>query len=727
LIEVSINNHKEEIYVFGGRGVIGKPVIVKSDGLSLAVSYGAKYFELPFRIKLYDFIMERNPGTNSAASYASEVQLIDDRHSLKKDYRIYMNNILNYGGYRFFQSSYDRDEKGTYLSVNQDFWGTWISYLGYALLTLGFLLLLFSKKTRFYQLSRKIAKLRSGSVTLLLFVLLSGFALKVNAQEVIQPNIQAVSAEHAARFSRIIVQDFNGRFKPIHTLTRELMRKVARKESYHGLNADRVILSMFADKQNWYGIPLIKVGSNKEIREKLGIGGDYAAYRDFFFRDGSYKLNDEISQAMNTQPADRGIYEKLLLKIDERVNIMNMIFTGRVFRIIPLVDDENNTWVSAHQHGNDGESSVAERFFSEYHEALQHALHANDYSLPNKILAELSVYQMEHGTDIMPSASKVNAEILLNNLHVFNRLALFYAVLGLVFLALLFISVFNPILNLRVLINICFGLVAIGFLFHTLGLGIRWYVSGRAPWSNGYESMIYIAWTTTLAGLVFTRKSIGGMAATMVLAATILLIAMLSYLDPQITPLVPVLRSYWLTIHVSLEAGSYGFLMLGAIIGLINLILMIFLTQKNKGHIQRIVKEMSYISEMTIIGGLIMLSIGTYLGGVWANESWGRYWGWDAKETWALVTILVYAFILHMRIIPKMSGLYTYNLATVFGLSSVVMTYYGVNYYLSGLHSYAAGDPVPVPAWVYISIATVTVICLLALWRKRRVVGKTFV
>ncbi|MBK9196607.1 MAG: cytochrome c biogenesis protein CcsA [Flavobacteriales bacterium] len=264
------------------------------------------------------------------------------------------------------------------------------------------------------------------------------------------------------------------------------------------------------------------------------------------------------------------------------------------------------------------------------------------------------------------------------------------------------------------------GLVLLGFALHTLGLGLRWYVSGRAPWSNGYESMIYIAWTTTLAGILFSRKSLGGLAATMILAATILLVAMLSYLDPEITPLVPVLVSYWLTIHVSMEAGSYGFLMLGAVIGLINLILMIFLSKGNERRVHRLVKELSYLSEMTLIGGLFMISIGTYLGGVWANESWGRYWGWDAKETWALVTILVYAFILHMRLIPKMQSLYAYNLASIFGLASVIMTYYGVNYYLSGLHSYAAGDPVPVPDWVYIGVATLIAISVLAFIRKRR-------
>jgi cytochrome c-type biogenesis protein CcsB len=231
--------------------------------------------------------------------------------------------------------------------------------------------------------------------------------------------------------------------------------------------------------------------------------------------------------------------------------------------------------------------------------------------------------------------------------------------------------------------------------------------------------MIYIGWTTTLAGLIFGRKSFGSLAATAVLAAVILMVAGMSYLDPEITPLVPVLKSYWLTIHVSLEAGSYGFLALGAIIGVLNLIFMIVANKKNSENVYRIIKELSYTSEMTLIGGLVMVSVGTYLGGVWANESWGRYWGWDAKETWALVTILVYAFILHMRFIPGFRGLYAFNVSTLFGWASVMMTYFGVNYYLSGLHSYAAGDPVPVPEWVYWTVAGLTVLSLVAFWRHR--------
>ncbi len=719
--EVRVNGKAQELLVYGQKGVAGRPVVAGFDALNLSVSYGAKPISLPFSIKLYDFILQRYPGTNSAESYASEVQLIDDRENLKMDYRIFMNNILDHDGYRFFQSSYDQDEAGTYLSVNHDFWGTWISYFGYALLTVGMVLSLFSKKSRFYSLSQKMASVKSKSAVSLA-ILLSLGSISVSAQKELSPvnPSSIVSAAHADAFSKIVVQDNRGRMKPVHTLSREIMRKLARTESLYGLNADQILLSMFADSRSWIGVPIIALGKHEKVHQLLNSQEKLLAYRDFFAQNGEYLLRDEVRRAYSLKPIDRGVYEKDIMKIDERVNILNMVLSGHILKIIPVANDPNNTWVSSHDTGEDQiKNEIADKFFDAYSIALAEALVSKNYSLPNTILAELDQFQRTTGAAVRPSDTQLKAEVFLNNLNVFNRLALSYVLLGLAFLFLLFYGIFKPNASIHRVSKIVFILLAVSFFFHTLGLGLRWYVSERAPWSNGYESMIYIAWTTMLAGMIFTRKSLGGLAATSVLAATILLVASLSYLDPEITPLVPVLKSYWLTIHVSLEAGSYGFLMLGAFIGLLNLILMIFLNKENHTRIERIIVEMNYLSEMTLIAGLTMISIGTYLGGVWANESWGRYWGWDAKETWALVTILVYAFILHMRFIPKLQGIFAYNLATIFGWGSVIMTYYGVNYYLSGLHSYAAGDPVPIPQWVYIVVISVFVVAILAYWRKR--------
>ncbi|PCJ81231.1 MAG: cytochrome C biogenesis protein [Bacteroidetes bacterium] len=718
-LKVNIDDKEFDRYVFGRTGGEGRAEVFNVDNFEFSISYGAKRINLPFGLYLNDFIMDRYPGTNSPASYASEVTLIDDRTDIREDHRIYMNHILDHDGYRFFQSSFDQDELGTYLSVNHDYWGTLITYISYALFTLGLVLVFFNKNTRFSQLSRQLKTLQDKRFVLVAMLSVSSVMAFASP---ITPNLTYVSDSHATLFNTTIVQDFKGRMKPMQTLSNELLRKVHGKSKYQGHSASTTILSMYGDPKVWYGAPMIRFGKHEGIAEILGISpNELASYKDFFFDDGSYKLGNAIKEANAKPPIERGTYEKQLLKVDERVNIVGMVFAGSFFKVIPIENDVNNTWVAETSHLPASEkltSPVAEAFFSTYRRAVYDAMNGASYELCDKIINELKNYQTTIGAAVIPSDLKISTEIALNNSNVFNRLALFYFLLGMLFLGLLFYSVFFPNGRAAKFRSALVFLVFVGFIFHTTGLGARWYITGRAPWSNGYESMIYIAWTSTLAGLIFTRKSLGAMAATMVLAGAVLLIAMLSYLDPEITPLVPVLKSYWLTIHVSLIAGSYGFLMLGAIIGLINLLMYMILSEKNKPNIIKIIKEMTYISEMTLTGGIVLLSVGTYLGGIWANESWGRYWGWDAKETWALVSILVYAFILHMRLIPGLKSLFAYNFATLFGLSSVIMTYFGVNYYLSGMHSYAAGDPVPIPSWVYYAVIAITIISLFAYLKK---------
>lgn len=723
-VKVSGGGESQENYVFGMQGVEGRPRVYSVGQVELAVSYGSKRVELPFALQLRDFIMERYPGTNSASSYASEVTLVDPRTDLTRDQRIYMNNILNYDGYRFFQSSFDQDELGTYLSVNHDWWGTWISYLGYAILTIGMILTLFSNKSRFSQLSGNLKKMRQKEKVIGVMVIgfLTLFASPAYANTSPVGDIKVVSMEHAKKFGHLVMQDHRGRMKPMNTYASEILRKLSRKESIYGLTPEQVVLGMAAHPRDWYHVPLIKMGRHEKTKKLIPVEGKLASYSDFFDKQGQYKLKEHVRNAYNTPKKDRGVFEKEMMKLDEKINICSMVFSGSFMKVFPVPNHPNDHWESPtsgnHQHQGQNEESFSKKFYAAYIPTLQTALHENDWDLANRLIDELKQYQHKFGSAVIPSEAKINAELLLNRLNVFSRLGKTYALLGLLFLALLFTSVFKPSLNLRIASNIVLGFFLLCFLTHAFGLGLRWYVSGRAPWSNGYESMIYIAFTTVLAGVVFGRKALGSLAATCILASTILMVAGLSWLDPEITPLVPVLRSYWLTIHVSLVAGSYGFLMLGALIGVLNLIFMIFRTQKNAPNVNRIVKEMTQISEMTLIGGLFMLSIGTYLGGVWANESWGRYWGWDAKETWALVTILVYSFILHMRFIPGFRGPYAFNVASLFGWASVIMTYFGVNYYLSGLHSYAAGDPIPIPPSVYYTVVTLTIISLLAFWRN---------
>jgi cytochrome c-type biogenesis protein CcsB len=233
--------------------------------------------------------------------------------------------------------------------------------------------------------------------------------------------------------------------------------------------------------------------------------------------------------------------------------------------------------------------------------------------------------------------------------------------------------------------------------------------------------MIYIAWATVLAGFMFSKRSSMTMASTGILAGLILFVAHLNWMNPQVTNLVPVLNSYWLSIHVSMITASYGFLGLGALLGFITILLFILKNKNNEVHISLSIKELNAINEMSLMVGLVLLTLGNFLGGVWANESWGRYWGWDPKETWALVTILVYAVVVHLRFIKEIYSEFNYSVISLLAFSSVIMTYFGVNYYLAGLHSYAKGDPVPIPDFVPISYLVVFLVIALA-YRKRKLV-----
>ncbi|MGE5406845.1 MAG: c-type cytochrome biogenesis protein CcsB, partial [Methanosarcina sp.] len=346
--------------------------------------------------------------------------------------------------------------------------------------------------------------------------------------------------------------------------------------------------------------------------------------------------------------------------------------------------------------------------------SLLTALQKNDVSSVDKVRESISSYQSKFAGYELPSESKTRAELLYYKLNIFEKLFPFYATVGILMLGALITLVIRGGKGSKLIVRVPAALLFIGFLFHTLGFGIRWYVSGHAPMSNGYESMIFISWVTLLAGFIFSKRSAFALSATAVLASMTLMVAHLSFMDPEITNLVPVLKSYWLTLHVSVITGSYGFLGLGAILGLITMILLAFANTRNRERISATIDELTVINYKTLTLGLYFLTIGTFLGAVWANESWGRYWGWDPKETWSLITIVIYSLVIHSRIIPGMKDIFTFNLLSLAAFASVLMTYFGVNYYLSGLHSYASGDAAQVPSFVYITVIALAALAFLA-------------
>ncbi|MBN2825406.1 MAG: cytochrome c biogenesis protein CcsA, partial [Campylobacterales bacterium] len=384
----------------------------------------------------------------------------------------------------------------------------------------------------------------------------------------------------------------------------------------------------------------------------------------------------------------------------------------------------NNLWLSpvdAMKKFEAQDAQMVQLMTMKYFQGLEEGIKKGDYTQANEALGFIAQYQQKFGKAVMPSQTHIKLEIMYNNLNIFSRLTPIYILVGLVLLILSLVHILKPNFNLGRYTRIVLYIIIFGFLIHTLGLSIRWYISAHAPWSNAYESIVYIAWATVLAGFMFMKNSPITLAATAILAGVLLFVAHLNWLDPQITTLMPVLKSYWLMIHVAVITASYGFLGLGALLAFITFILYILINDNNIENIKHSIKELSKINEMALIIGLIMLTIGNFLGGVWANESWGRYWGWDPKETWAAVTILIYAVVLHLRFIPKLSSLFVYNVASLLAYSSVIMTYFGVNFYLSGLHSYASGDPLPIPSWVVPSIVVIFAIIIAASFKQKRI------
>ena len=724
LFSLKTANSEKELLIFGSSGVLGSKKSIEIDGKNISISYGSKYIYLPFSIYLKDFQLDRYAGSMSPSSYASEVILNDIEDNISQDYRIFMNNVLDHKGYRFFQSSYDQDEGGTILSVNYDP-GTPITYIGYFMMFLGLITTLFGAKSRFQKLRRDLAKF--GAVLLVLFLTTSS---ELKAEKIEIETVDTIfkfDKQHSDRFGSLLVQDSAGRTKPLDSLNMEIVNKIHRGDSISGLNHNQIVLGMILKPNLWKQINMIYTKDVK-VNEIIGVRKDdkYVSFDSFFVDAQSlqgYKLAKHVSDALRVPPKKRGKFEKAILKIDERVNVAYMVYSGTILRIFPKPKDKNNLWVNtveALQTFDSDTSTLVKNIVIQYFTQIDKSLISGSWKDADKSLENIENFQKKFGNDIYIDSGKIQAEIFYNEFQIFQKLLPYTFGIGLILLIIGFIQLLKDEVRFKKTIFILKSGISIIFIFYTAGLILRWYISGHAPWSNAYESLIYIGWATLLSGFIFSKSSPFILASTTILSGIILFVANLSWLDPQITNLVPVLKSYWLTIHVSMITASYGFLTLGSFLGLLVLTLFSLKNENNREKFEKSISELNIVNEMNLIIGLVLLTVGNFLGGVWANESWGRYWGWDSKETWALVTILIYTAVLHLRFLPKLYSQYSFALVSLLSFSSVLMTYFGVNFYLTGLHSYAQGDPVPIPTFVYYLIAIFFAISLLA-FRKRKI------
>lgn len=737
-LTVTVRNEgqEKEVTLLGGKGKLGVPQSFKVGKLEYALLYGSRVYDLPFSIKLNDFIAEKYPGTMSSyASFESKVTVMDKEENNTFDARIYMNHVLDYRGYRFFQSGFDPDELGTKLSVNHDFWGTWITYIGYFLLYLGLMAILFDKNTRFGDLKKKLDKVKAKKATLtmlLLFFSLAAFPQQHLHEKPSEKQIDSilnkykVGQEHADAFGRLIIQDAGGRMKPVNTFSSELLRKVSKSDTYKGMDADQVFLSMTMMDQMWFQIPIIHLKrGNDSLRIVAGIEKDakYASLSDFFDAQGNYKLAGILEKAYReTLPTQ---FQKDYMDVGKRIDLLYSALTGQILKVYPIPNDKGNKWVSYPESDtiSNAELQKIKKVLPFYFQALGEATQTKDYKLANSLLEGLKKYQHVYGKKVMPSEDKIDAEILYNKYDIFKKLFEWYLYAGLLMFVFVILKIFRDTKINRVGAKTFHIAIAILFGLHTAGLIARWYISGHAPWSNAYESVIYVGWATVFFGLAFGRKSELTVAATAFVASIVLMVAHWNWTDPEIGNLQPVLNSYWLMIHVAVIVGSYGPFTLGMILGLVALFLMLFTNDRNRLRMELNIKEITYINELALTVGLVMLTIGNFLGGQWANESWGRYWGWDPKETWALVSIMVYAFVIHMRFVPALRGLWIFNFFSVLAFAAILMTYFGVNFYLTGLHSYASGE-VRTPMYFFWMALGVLLLGGLAFTRYRKYLRK---
>ncbi|EJQ2687679.1 cytochrome c biogenesis protein CcsA [Campylobacter jejuni] len=726
-LELSYKNESKEFYIFE----YNKPIMIELAGQKFFISWALSYEQLPFDIYLRDFVLDRYPGSMSPASYASEITVKNNNENF--NYRIFMNNVLDYDGYRFYQSSYDQDEKGTVLSVNKDP-GKIPTYIGYFLLCLGMFMNFLNPHSRFRTLARLINKDTLKHTSVIIFILLLSFGSEKTFAQDLNSTLPVVNTNHAKALATLIVQkSADGRMVPFDTLSREILEKIHQSDSYKGQNSNAVMLSMLVDVNKWQMEPFILMPQNQAVRDAIANileipSAKYISYKDFFDENNRYKLQKYVENANRKNPNARGVFDKEIIKLDERANVVNLVFSGELFKFIPVQNNPNNVWLapfSAVTTLKGDEGHIVWALIQNYFSAVENAFKDGNWTKADEGLKFIKEYQEKIGYKVMPSKTKVEMEIFSNKAEIFVKLAPVYLIAGFLLLILVFSKMVIPNLKISFIFKVVYVLNVLAFVIHTLGLGLRAYLSGHAPWSNGYESMVYIAWALSLSGIFFSRKSPIALSLTSILSGVVLMVAHLSEMNPQITNLVPVLNSYWLSIHVSVITASYGFLGLCALLGIFTLFLMCFLKKDGKYNLNilRNITEATRINEMAMIFGLCLLTVGNFLGAIWANESWGRYWSWDSKETWALVSILVYAAILHLRMIPKYCNQFVFALWSMFAYWVIIMTYFGVNYFLTGLHSYAAGEAAQIPNYVYWGFALMVVLALFAR-RNRNFVGK---
>lgn len=622
--------------------------------------------ELGFEVSLKNFNVVNYPGTDAPMDYVTTLT------ANTQEIKVSMNNIGSFNGYRFIQSGYDSDMQGTTLGVYHDPWGIGITYTGYALLFISLIATMVSKKTRMRHLYRKALSLQGAkawAVTALLAV--SSFSTTANAQEMVK-----IDGDIADDFGKICVL-YNSRITPINTVATSFVTKLCGKPTWDGLSSNQVFAGWIFDVPYWETVKMIEI-KEKKAQELLGINGKWASFDDFWDSYNNYKLDAPLKKAY--KDGDTKL-QKQLRDADEKFNIIRMLYGGEMLKMFPYAGKQGHMqWFAPGQPlGNLKLDEKELVFIKKSMDYLAESIITGDKARAEEIAKKIYSYQHVRGKAVVPTKFRIYTETFYNKTNAQRLPVMLYLTLSLVLAIVSTLSLNNGKQKKTRLVSSVLTWV---MLIHTtLLLTLRWFVSDHLPMSNGYETMQFMAWATLIVTLVMQKRFLPVKQFGPLLSSFALLVAMITDGNPQITQLMPVLQSPLLSVHVMVIMFSYALFGLTALIGLQGLI---------AHHRKQEEKEqqLAALSQFLLYPAVALIAIGIFIGAIWANVSWGRYWSWDSKETWALITMLIYSAPLHADIkwLRKAQHMHIYMLLAFL---SVLMTYFGVNYFLSGMHSYA--------------------------------------
>ena len=608
--------------------------------------------ELPFGILLNKFNVTYHAGNMAAMDYASHITIIHNRK--QEQYQVSMNNIYSGYGTRLYQSSYDEDLKGSYLSVNSDPYGIPMTYTGYSLLFFALIAMLVDSKGKFRRLLRK--------ETMVLLMLIAGY---VSAQA--QPSLPRQTADE---FGKILIV-YNGRICPVETYAIDFTKKLYGKKNYKDFTPCQVLTGFMFWGEEWMKEPILRL-KGSELRSKLNMN-EYIAPINLFGKQG-YILGPYLQDA---QGQENDNVSKQLLDTDDKMMLLMNLTQAKSLKIFPYMEkNESVDWFSPNDKFPASMPKAQQQYIRSILPLAAQLAKQGKTDMVNELIQKLRKYQYRYGGNTIPSNNAIRAENIYNKYPFTTLLFIFNLTAGL--LSILFFTKKRRY-------KLFTWLMALSWIFLTFTMALRWMINGTIPLANGYETMLLLSWIIMLVAVLTTRKMQLMTTFGLLMSGFMLLVSHLGEMDPSITPRMPVLNSPLLSIHVSIIMISYALLSLTFICAIAY-----FCTYNSKREgIKSVNRQLTSLSQIFLYPAITTLGLGIFIGAIWANISWGNYWGWDPKETWALITFMIYAIPIHSDSFSSLRNPKRYHLFMLLSFLSILMTYFGVNYILGGMHSYA--------------------------------------